>query len=180
VGINLWLTALRNSPPLPSQPHKYFDLLEQLVSMLSQNFDLLGSITGLLVSYFVSNATFVLQVWNYRYHFRRMSLTKLFTFQRCAVPLFEAYKPPLTQSVTVNVGGLINSIALAIELAPSAAWGEPLHVSGLFRVLVDHLAEDEVNHRFLSLGGGDPRLTGFCSYRPLPLWSISCYFPGSL
>ena len=31
--------------------------------MLSQNFDLLGSITNLLVSYFVSNATFVLQVW---------------------------------------------------------------------------------------------------------------------
>ena len=30
--------------------------------MLSQNFDLLGSITDLLVSYFVSNATFVLQV----------------------------------------------------------------------------------------------------------------------
>lgn len=30
--------------------------------MLSQNFDLLGSVTDLLVSYFVSNATFVLQV----------------------------------------------------------------------------------------------------------------------
>ena len=62
-GINLWLAALRNSPPLPPQPHKYYELLEKLVSMLSQNFDLLGSITDLLVSYFVSNATFVLQVW---------------------------------------------------------------------------------------------------------------------
>ena len=61
-GINLWLAALRNSPSLPSQPHKYYDLLEKLVSMLSQNFDLLGSVTDLLVSYFVSNATFVLQV----------------------------------------------------------------------------------------------------------------------
>lgn len=61
-GINLWLAALRNSPSLPSQPHKYYDLLEKLVSMLSQNFDLLGSATDLLVSYFVSNATFVLQV----------------------------------------------------------------------------------------------------------------------
>lgn len=61
-GINLWLAALRNSPSLPSQPHKYYDLLEKLVPMLSQNFDLLGSITDLLVSYFVSNATFVLQV----------------------------------------------------------------------------------------------------------------------
>ena len=61
-GINLWLAALRNSPSLPSQPHKYYELVEKLVSMLSQNFDLLGSITDLLVSYFVSNATFVLQV----------------------------------------------------------------------------------------------------------------------
>lgn len=42
--------------------------------------------------------------------------------------------------------GLISSIALAVELAPSAAWGEPLHVSGLFSVLVDHLAEGEVIH----------------------------------
>lgn len=61
-GINLWLAALRNSPSLPSQPHKYYDLLEKLVSMLSQNFDILGSVTDLLVSYFVSNATFVFQV----------------------------------------------------------------------------------------------------------------------
>ena len=30
--------------------------------MLSHNFDILGSITDLLVSYIVSNATFVLQV----------------------------------------------------------------------------------------------------------------------
>ena len=75
-------------------------------------------------------------------------LTAVFTFQLCAVPLFEAYKSPLTQKVTVDVKGLINSIALAIELAPSATWGEPLHVSGLFGVLVDHLAKDKVNHRF--------------------------------
>lgn len=61
-GVNLWLAALRNSPSLPSQPHKYYDLLEKLVSMLSQNFDILGSTTDLLVSYFVSNATAVLQV----------------------------------------------------------------------------------------------------------------------
>lgn len=61
-GVNLWLAALRNSPALPSQPHKYYDLLEKLVSMLSQNFDILGSTTDLLVSYFVSNATAVLQV----------------------------------------------------------------------------------------------------------------------
>jgi hypothetical protein len=39
---------------------------------------------------------------------------------------------------------------LAIELAPSAVWSEPLHVSGLFSVLVSHLAEDKVNYGFFS------------------------------
>lgn len=61
-GINLWLAALRSSPSLPSQPHKYYELLEKLVSMLSHNFDLLGSVTNLLESYFISNAAYVLQV----------------------------------------------------------------------------------------------------------------------
>lgn len=60
--------------------------------------------------------------------------------------MFEAYKPPLTQNITVNIKGLINSIALAIELAPSATWGESLHVSGLFSVMVNHLAEEKVNN----------------------------------
>jgi len=64
--------------------------------------------------------------------------------------LFRAYKPPLTQKITANIKGLVNSIALAIELAPSATWGEPLHVSGLFRVLVDHLAEDKLQATILA------------------------------
>ena len=64
-GIRLWLAALRNHPALPSQPHKYYDLLEKLAVMLSHNFDILGSVKNLLVSYFVSNATFVLQVGIY-------------------------------------------------------------------------------------------------------------------
>jgi hypothetical protein len=78
-------------------------------------------------------------------------LTELLALQQCAVPVFEAYKPPLTQNLTINVKGLINSIALVIELAPSAAWGEPLHISGLFSVLVDYLADDKVNYGLLSL-----------------------------
>jgi hypothetical protein len=64
--------------------------------------------------------------------------------------LFKAYKRPLIQKITSNIKGLVGSIALAIELAPSGAWGEPLHVSGLFGVLVDHLAEEKVNYDVLS------------------------------
>ena len=151
--------------------------------MLSQNFDLLGSITEILVSYFISNATFVLQVWITFAVFKRMpagQLTELLVFQRCAVPLFRAYVPPLVQNITVNIKGLINSIALAIELAPSATWGEPLHVSGLFSVLVDDLTDDKVNYKFPSLGDGESRLSGFRSDRPLFSRNTSCCFPGSL
>ena len=75
-------------------------------------------------------------------------------FQRCAVPLFRAYVLPLAQSITVNYKGLVNSIALAVELAPSAAWGEPLHVSGLFSVLVNDLSDDKVNCDFPYLKDG--------------------------
>jgi len=61
--------------------------------------------------------------------------------------LFRAYKPPLTQKITAsNIKGLIKSIALTIELAPSDVWGEPLRASGLFSLLVDHLAEDKVDY----------------------------------
>ena len=76
-----------------------------------------------------------------------VKLTALWISQRCAVPLFEAYKAPLAQNVTINMKGLISSIALAIELAPSATWGEPLHISGLFSVLMKQLTEDKVNYR---------------------------------
>lgn len=66
-------------------------------------------------------------------------------FQRCAMPLFKAYKQPFVQNITVNRKGLVNSVELAVELAPSFTWGEPLHTSGFFSVLVNHLAEDKVD-----------------------------------
>lgn len=94
-----------------------------------------------------------------------VQLTNHWPFQRCAVPLFEAYRPPLTQEITANIKGLINSIALAIELAPAATWGEPLHISGLFGVLVNHLADDKVYHKPFVPRGGKSRLTGLLSYR---------------
>lgn len=79
-----------------------------------------------------------------------MQLTDRQLSKQCAAPLFEAYKLPLSQNqnVTVNLKGLINSIALSIELAPPTAWSEPLHVSGLFSVLLKHLAEEKASHEF--------------------------------
>ena len=62
--------------------------------------------------------------------------------------------PPLAQSITANYRGLIGSVALAVELAPSATWGEPLHVSGLFSALVDDLKNDKVSRGYMSLRDG--------------------------
>jgi hypothetical protein len=61
----------------------------------------------------------------------------------------------LTQEITVNMKGLIKTVALVIELAPSATWGEPLHLSGLFSVLVNQLAADKVNYMSLFIQGRD-------------------------
>ena len=95
-------------------------------------------------------------------------LIELPASQRCAVPLFTAYKPPLTQNITANIKGLVNSVALAVELAPSAAWGEPLHVSGLFSVLVDQLSADNVNHYVLPSEVGNWGLPGLTVTGPHP------------
>ena len=69
-------------------------------------------------------------------------------FQLYALPLFIAYKPPLTRGIDINISGLVDSIALAIQLAPSSVWKKPLHDSGLFSLLVDNLTEARVDHDF--------------------------------
>ena len=74
--------------------------------------------------------------------------------------------------------GLTNSIALAIQLAPSAAWGEPLYVSGLFSVLVDHLAKDKVDYNFCPSELGSFGLIDVRSYRPSSSWNTFCYLLG--
>ena len=73
--------------------------------------------------------------------------------------------PPLVQNITINYKGLVSSVALAIQLAPSAAWGESLHVSGLFGVLVKDLIDDKVSYSSPCLEDGASLLTGLRSFR---------------
>lgn len=64
-GISLWLVALRNSGPIQQtngNPPGLFNLLPVLVTVLANNVDLLGSVIDIATSYYLLNATYVLQV----------------------------------------------------------------------------------------------------------------------
>jgi hypothetical protein len=60
--LTLWTSALRCSvPPLNSSPN-IFDLLPQIIPLLDNNLDLLGKITSIVESYYLLDASVVLQV----------------------------------------------------------------------------------------------------------------------
>jgi hypothetical protein len=63
-GLNLWLTALRNTLTLSSVngAPAMFDLFSEAVSLLSSNLDLLGKVTGIIESYILLDAPGLLQV----------------------------------------------------------------------------------------------------------------------
>lgn len=63
-GLNLWLTALRNTLTLSSVngAPALFDLFPQALLLLSSNLDLLGKTTNIIESYFLLDAPALLQV----------------------------------------------------------------------------------------------------------------------
>jgi len=65
-GLILWLSAVQNAPSLspphaPAQP-SLRDLFPRALELLTTNLDLLGSITGIIESYFFLDAPLLLQV----------------------------------------------------------------------------------------------------------------------
>ena len=63
-GLNLWLAALRNSVTIVSDDGSpgLRVLFPQALQLLATNLDLLGSITEIVVSYFLLDARYILQV----------------------------------------------------------------------------------------------------------------------
>ena len=63
-GLNLWLAALRNSVTIvPDDGSPGLRVLfPQALQLLATNLDLLGSVTGIVESYFLLDAFYVLQV----------------------------------------------------------------------------------------------------------------------
>lgn len=50
----------------------------------------------------------------------------------------------MQQAVQMNVKDMAIIVNMAVQLAPSNLWGEPLHTSGLFTYLVRSLREEKV------------------------------------
>jgi hypothetical protein len=69
-ALTLWLSTLRCSvPPLNGSPN-VFDLLPSAIMLLHDNLDLLGNVTGIVESYYLLDASVVLQVEHFASYFQ--------------------------------------------------------------------------------------------------------------
>ncbi|KAJ7638980.1 armadillo-type protein [Roridomyces roridus] len=120
--MDLWLAALRNAPSMQST--QLVDLFPLAVSTLAINLDLLGKVMSIIESYFFLDGALILQ--------------------RHALDLFKAFNLALTgAAIETNLKDMIIALNLLIQVAPSSLWGEPMHTSGLFSVLMKNIVDGE-------------------------------------
>ncbi|KAJ3517980.1 hypothetical protein NLJ89_g157 [Agrocybe chaxingu] len=129
-ALGLWLSALRNTTTIEGTPGLGV-LLPEAMNLLATNFDLLGTITRIIESYFLLDAVYVL-----RTH---------------AVDLFRAYLSAFSSKVAeFNAKELVQSLSLLVQLSPSELWGEAMHASGLFPHLLKTLVAGEADTLLLT------------------------------
>ncbi|KZT12770.1 ARM repeat-containing protein [Laetiporus sulphureus 93-53] len=123
----LWHMALRNTVTLEGVDGGpgLIELFPIAISLLSENLDLLGKIVDIIESYYLLDPARVLQPF--------------------AVDLFRAYVKAIKQAMGVNITSMATSLTILFQIAPSALWGEALHVSGLFALLVKTLVDDKAS-----------------------------------
>ncbi|KAJ7180251.1 armadillo-type protein [Mycena crocata] len=123
--MDLWLAALRNTTTLqnPSGP-ALIDVFPLAMSLLATNLDLLGKAINIIDAYFLLDGTLILQTF--------------------AVDLFRAFSVALSSAaVATNLKDMVVSLNLLIQTAPSLLWGEAMHTSGLFSILMKNIVEGE-------------------------------------
>ncbi|TFY59275.1 hypothetical protein EVJ58_g5888 [Rhodofomes roseus] len=128
----LWLAAIRNTVTLEGVDGGpgYIIPFPLVISLLSENLDLLGSISEIVDSYILVDATRVLQLY--------------------AVELFQAFAKAMTQAVETNVGDMAKILSTLFQIGPPQLWGEPLHRSGLFALVVKTLMDDKAKTSILT------------------------------
>ncbi|KAI0693596.1 ARM repeat-containing protein [Cytidiella melzeri] len=128
----MWQAALSNTNALDdaSSGVTLFELVPLGISLLADNFDLLGKIVGVIDSYILLDAPRMLQF--------------------CASDLFRALIKGMDQAVQLNVKDMAITIQLCVQLAPSSTWGEALYVSDLFAYVVTALKEDKIATELLT------------------------------
>ncbi|KAH9938596.1 ARM repeat-containing protein [Fomitopsis serialis] len=131
-ALALWLIAIRNSTTLEGVDGGpgYISLFPLVISLLSENLDLLGSISEIVESYLLVDATRILQLY--------------------AVELFQAFAKAMTQAVETNVGDMARILTTLFQIGPPQLWGEPLHRSGLFALVVKTLTDDKAKTSILT------------------------------
>jgi len=124
-GLNLWTMTIRNASTLTSAPGQssLLELFPLALSLMSEHLDLLGSITSIIESYIILDATTILQNF--------------------AVQLFQAALTPLAgQAISANIRDIMVVFQFVAQCAPASLWGEAMHISGVFPHIV-RILEDE-------------------------------------
>ncbi|KAJ7094628.1 armadillo-type protein [Mycena belliarum] len=124
--MDLWLASLRNATGIQSQTGgpALIDAFPQAISLLAENLDLLGKAISIVDSYLLLDGVFILQT--------------------SAVDLFHAFRRALSSAaVATNLKEMLISLNLLVQVAPSSLWGEPMHTSGLFSLLLKNIVEGE-------------------------------------
>ncbi|KAF7352662.1 Importin N-terminal domain-containing protein [Mycena venus] len=124
-AMNLWLAALRNTTTLQtSNGPALIHLFPQAMKLLAENLDLLGKAINIIDAYFLLDGVLILQTF--------------------AADLFTAFRVALSSAaVDTNLKDMLISLNLLMQVTPSTLWGEAMHVSGLFSLLMKRILEGE-------------------------------------
>lgn len=127
-GLNLWLSALRNTTTIASVngAPPLSDLIPYALGFLADNLDLLGTTINIVESYVFLDALGLTQVYG-----------TLF---------FEAFTRAIqSDALIMNLKDLASLMSIYIQITPSTTWVPLLHSSGLFAWLLNKVAENETN-----------------------------------
>ncbi|KAH9947240.1 ARM repeat-containing protein [Amylocystis lapponica] len=124
-ALNLWLAALRNSVTLESVGGGpgLLELIPILILLLSENYDLLGTVIMIVEGYILLDAAHVLRLHG--------------------AELLHAFVTALSAPAGLHDDQLAIALGLLLQIAPSQLWGETLHVSGLFAHVVRTLIAEK-------------------------------------
>ncbi|KAH9062811.1 ARM repeat-containing protein [Lactarius vividus] len=126
-ALHLWITALRSAAVLGNQngDPSLLDLFPKVISLLSDNWGVLGSTTDILEGYVLLDANSVLQSY--------------------ASQLFTLLQRPLMEASVNHTRPLLDTLALLLQLAHPSIYSETLHSTGLFSLLITTIVEDKAD-----------------------------------
>ncbi|CAL1700530.1 unnamed protein product [Somion occarium] len=124
-ALNLWQTALRQTNTIDAvsgQPG-LIELLPLAIDLLSNNLDLLGKIVAILESYFLLDATRILQLG--------------------ALDVFKGFVHGLKHALSFNQKHMMQALDLLVQFTPPTLYADAIHQSGLLRYIVQAFIDDQ-------------------------------------